>query len=101
MEQRHVLTKLSRKQFGQCCILNILNYIGILMLWKSIEKGGILEIKNVALFGAASTVLSMLKFYARLFFTVPFSRAVVILVLNFRVTKRNEKRRFFAEQLSK
>jgi len=97
VEGHHVLTKLIGKQFGQCCILNALNYIGIIMLWKTIEKGGVLEITNGPTFSFVSGMLSVLQFYAKLFFAIPLFRAAIIAVMNLRINQSNERRRCFAE----
>ena len=98
-ENSHCLTELTKKQFSQCCILNILNYIGILMLRASIMKGGGLEIKNTMLSSASNGILSFLEFYARLFFAIPLLRGLTIAVLNVRVKQRNNRRKQFVEIL--
>jgi len=43
-EQRYLLTKLEKKQFQQCVILGILNFIGVIWLRQSLEPGGVLDI---------------------------------------------------------
>jgi len=95
-EKRHLLTELTKKQFSQCCILNILNYIGILMLRTSITKGGVLEIQNTAALSASNGLLSFLEFYARLFFAIPLLRGMIITIMNVRVNQRNNRRKQFA-----
>jgi hypothetical protein len=96
-ECRHVLTKLSGRQFSQCFFLNILNYIGIIMLRMSISKGGALEIQSGALLSVLYTLLSVLDWYARLFFAVPLTRGLILLLLNYRIGKRNQRRKMFAQ----
>lgn len=99
IEQRHVLTKLTQTQFGQCCILNILNYVGITMLRNAVHTGGVLELKNKSLFLAASALLSILLFYARLFFVIPSIRSLILVLCNIRMEQRNGRRGCFAKQI--
>jgi hypothetical protein len=99
-EKYYVLTELSKKQFSQCCILNILNYIGIQMLRTAILKGGTLQIQNRSALSASNGLLSILDFYARLFFAIPLLRGMIIAMLNLRVNQRNDKRKEFAENLT-
>jgi len=96
-ECRHVLTRLSGPQFAQCIILNILNYIGIIMLRMSISKGGALEVKSVALLSVLNAILSILELYARFFFAVPISRGLILTVLNYRLSQRNHRRKEYAQ----
>ena len=99
-EKHYVLTELSKKQFSQCCILNILNYIGIQMLRTAISKGGTLQIQNRSALSASNGILLILDFYARLFFAIPLLRGMIIAMLNLRVNQRNKKRKEFAENLT-
>jgi hypothetical protein len=96
-EQRHVLTKLTDRQFSQCLFLNVLNYVGIIMLRMSICKGGALEVTSAALLTVLNGILSILELYARLFFAVPFCRGLILVLLNYRLDKRNQRRRKFAQ----
>lgn len=92
------LTKLSQRQFMQCCVLNVLNYIGILMLQSSVVKGGSLEIKNANLLNAILMLFHLLEFYAKLFFALPIGRGLYLSILNFQRRLRNQRRKFFAER---
>lgn len=97
-ESRHVLTRLTGTQFGQCILLNTLNATGIWFFRQSIGHGGLLEIVNPTGFSLASGLLRFLGFYAKLFFVLPLVRAVYILWLNFSIEKRNGRRRDFAQK---
>lgn len=92
------LTKLSQQQFVQCCVLNLLNYIGILMLRSSVVKGGSLEIKNANLLNAILMLFHLLEFYAKLFFALPIGRGIYLSILNFQRKLRNQRRKFYAER---
>mmetsp|Transcript_6162 Transcript_6162/g.12862 ORF Transcript_6162/g.12862 Transcript_6162/m.12862 type:complete len:592 (-) Transcript_6162:12-1787(-) len=101
-ERPHVLTKLQRKQFGQCVVLGALNYIGVYWLRQSIRPGGLLEISNQALlFTTADGVLSVLHFYAKLFFALPLGRLALIVLCNYFISERNRRRASLAEALEK
>ena len=101
-EKYHVLTKLQSKQFGQCCLLGFLNFIGIFWLRQSIGRGGLLEISNRALYATADGILAVLYFYSKLFFALPLARLVVFVVCcNYCfVRRRNERRAGVASELS-
>jgi hypothetical protein len=74
-----------------------LNYVGIIMLRMSICKGGALEVTSAALLTVLNGILSILELYARLFFAVPFCRGLILVLLNYRLDKRNQRRRKFAQ----
>ena len=99
-EKYYVLSKLQSKQFGQCCLLGSLNFIGIIWLRQSIGRGGLLEISNRTLYVIADGVLAVLYFYAKLFFALPLARLVVFVICcNYFVRRRNERRTIFAKAL--
>lgn len=100
-EKYFVLTKLQSKQFGQCCLLGLLNFIGIFWLRQSIGRDGLLEISNRALYTTADGILAVLYFYAKLFFALPLARLVVFVVCyNYCfVRRRNERRAGVAGEL--
>jgi hypothetical protein len=95
VENMYLLTKLDRKQFSQCLILNTINYIGTIILSKSIDKDGALEIQDAAAYTVLSWFLSVLAFYAILFFIIPTLRGVLITYLNCKRMQRNNQRRDF------
>jgi len=119
-ERPFVLTQLSRQQFGQCVLLGLLNYFGVIWIQNALSSGGLLELPVVAAatvtaasgssrrrkrqgsdtFIAAASFLilglfKILRFYAGLFFLIPLSRLVIILLRNILVRKRNERRQQF------
>lgn len=96
-EDCYVLTKLTKKEFLQCLFLNFFNFFGIVFMWSYIDKGGVLE--NAALIRALSYVFHVMKFYAGLFFAIPFFRAMIMLILNNRIIERNKRRQLFADDL--
>ena len=98
-ERRHALTKLQPKQFGQCCLLGALNFIGIYWLRQSIGGGGLLEISNRGLHTTADSVLAVLYFYAKLFFVLPLGRLGIVVAFNFFINKRNKRRASLAKAL--
>lgn len=98
-EKYHVLTKLSRKEFGQCVFLNLFNFLGSLLLQNAIKEGSLLEIKNTTAFAFASGLLSLLGFYAKFFFCLPLARLVFVITMNRGIKKRNEKRQGIAKMM--
>uniref|UniRef100_A0A7S3VDV8 Uncharacterized protein n=1 Tax=Chaetoceros debilis TaxID=122233 RepID=A0A7S3VDV8_9STRA len=100
-EKYHVLTKLSRKEFGQCICLNLFNIIGILLLQNAISKeGSMLEIKNTTAFAFVSGIFSLLSFYAKFFFCLPLARLIFVITVNFGIKQRNEKRHGIAKVMA-
>ena len=97
-ENRHVLTKLTQSHFQRCIMINMINYIGLLILWKAIHQDGVLEIKDLTSFKyqLIKCVLLVLDFYAKLFFVLPIGRALILLVLNHCIDERNKRREVFA-----
>lgn len=102
-EQRYVLTKLEKKQFQQCVILGILNFVGVKWLRQSLEPGGVLDISSMAGSYVAAFLqrglMPVLYFYSILFFVLPFGRLLLIVVLNFIRERRSRRRADFAHAL--
>jgi len=118
-ERPFVLTGLSRQQFGQCVLLGLLNYFGVIWIQNALSPGGLLQLPvvaaavtsasgssrrrkrqgNDAFIAAASFLIlglfKILRFYAGLFFLIPLTRLVVILLRNYGVRRRNERRQQF------
>jgi len=115
-----VLTELSRQQFGQCVFLGLLNFVGVVWIQNALSPGGLLQLPVAAavtataasgssrrrkrqgsdtLIVAASFLIlglfKILRFYAGLFFAIPLSRLVIILLRNYGVQRRNERRQQF------
>mmetsp|Transcript_9340 Transcript_9340/g.13777 ORF Transcript_9340/g.13777 Transcript_9340/m.13777 type:complete len:551 (-) Transcript_9340:436-2088(-) len=88
-ERRHALTKLESSQFIRCAILGLLNFIGILWLRQSMERGGLLEFYSN---GLTLGVVSVLQFYSKLFFVLPIGRLIMISVLNWGIDRHNLRR---------
>lgn len=106
-EQPLMLTQLSRTQFGQCVLLGILNFVGIIWVQNALSPGGMfalpLSAKSVSggrsLIALASVLLlkllNILRFYSKLFLLLPFSRMIIVVVRNLFVDKRNKRREGF------
>ena len=103
-ESRYVLTRLEKKQFQQCVVLGILNFIGVYWLQQSLEPEGVLDLQNMAgTFAAAflqKGLVPILRFYSILFFVLPLARLILILGLNTIRGRRNRRRADFAYALS-
>ena len=99
-EQPVVLTELSRPQFGQCVMLGLLNFIGVIWIQSAMSPGGLLDLTprsgSKTLVGVASILLiklmTILRFYSKIFLALPLSRLVIVLIRNFFVNKRNKRR---------
>lgn len=113
-ERPFVLTELSRHQFGQCFLLGLLNFFGVIWIQNALSPGGLLQLPVAAaaaasgssrrrkhmgsdgmLAAASFLILSLfkiLRIYAGLFFVIPMCRLVIILLRNYGVKKRNERR---------
>lgn len=98
IEHMHRLTKLDKRQFTQCIMLNAINYVGIIILFKSIGKGGSLEVQDAATYTVLSSFLSILDFYAKLFFAIPTVRGILIAYLNYKRSQRNKQRSNFCSE---
>jgi hypothetical protein len=102
-ERRYLLTMLEKKQFQQCVLLGILNFIGVFCLRQSLEPGAVLDISNMA--GGILSVFLMrglmpvLHFYSLLFFVLPLARLLIVVVLNAVRERRNRRRADFAHAL--
>jgi hypothetical protein len=118
-ERPFVLTELSRQQFGQCVLLGLLNYFGVIWIQNALSPGGLLQLPvvaaavtsasgssrrrkrqgNDAFIAAASFLVlglfKILRFYAGLFFLIPLTRLAIILLRNYGVRRRNERRQQF------
>lgn len=123
-ERPFVLTDLSRDKFGQCAILGLLNFFGVIWIQKALSPGGLLQLPVAATAAAATAstgsrrrkrqgnadnliaaasflilgLFEILRFYAGLFFAIPLCRLGIILLRNYGVQKRNERRQHFSEQ---
>ena len=106
-EQPLMLTQLSRTQFGQCVLLGILNFVGIIWVQNALSPGGMfpLPISDKSISGGRSLIafssvlllklLNILRFYSKLFLLLPFSRMIIVVVRNLFVDKRNKRRKGF------
>ncbi len=103
-EQPFVLTELTREQFGQCVLLGLLNFCGVIWALNSMKPGGLLSIPMAGPSFSGSSQLSaisliavlkllqVLRFYAAFFFALPLCRLVVVSVRNCNVQRRNKLR---------
>eukprot|EP00804_Cyclotella_cryptica_P020167 CCRYP_010886-RA/>CCRYP_010886-RA protein AED:0.03 eAED:0.03 QI:0/-1/0/1/-1/1/1/0/643 len=116
-EKPKVLTLLSQNQFGQCLLLGLLNYVGIVSVQSALMPGGLFDLSSSASSGNSryrkrSTgdfwisfgsvvllkLLKILRFYANLFFLLPLCRLVIVLIMNYFIDRRNRRRlRFVTE----
>ena len=107
-EKPFVLTELTQHQFGQCSLLGLLNFVGIVWVQSAMSPGGLLELPATtsrsptgvgSLIAIASflllKLLKVLRFYAGFFLTLPLCRLVTVLIRNNTCRKRNERRRKF------
>jgi hypothetical protein len=101
-EQTIVFTALTSKQFYHCLLVGILNWIGVIWFAQSLEIGGILEqfLAPGVVQALRWGLIPVLRFYANLFFTIPFVRLVYILVWNEMCMRRNRRRSHLAAQLA-
>jgi len=116
-ERPFVLTQLTRRQFGQCMLLGLLNFIGIVWVQNAMMPGGLLELPSDSSSGIRirqrkrltnsgwaifsfmiMALLKVLRFYALLFFVLPVFRLVIVLIRNVGVARRNERRASFCRQ---
>lgn len=122
-ERRKFLTHLSRKQFNQCLFLGFLNFIGIISVQGALMPGGIFELSistamaiDADMSGAttsrrrkqfnfwiwlAPTILKLLKvlrFYSIIFFLLPLVRLVILMIQNYFIDKRNQRRLHFVTE---
>ncbi len=107
-EKPFFLTELTQHQFGQCALLGLLNFVGIVWVQSATMPGGLLELpattsKSPAVGGSliaiasflVSKLLKVLRFYAILFISLPLCRLVIVQMRNYACRKRNERRREF------
>ncbi|CAJ1940412.1 unnamed protein product [Cylindrotheca closterium] len=99
-EEYKSLTQLTQKQFLHCFAVALLNLIGVIWFAQSLEPGGILD---QSLGPVSSTLrwslIPILLFYAKFFFSIPAMRLVYILIWNKRCRLRNNRRRKLAKLL--
>ena len=125
-EKPKFLTHLSKKQFSQCLFLGALNFIGVISVRSALLPGGLFDLSIAAALavdaddaGDASSrrrrrhnrdmwislgsvvalkVLNVLRFYANIFFLLPIVRLVILMVLNYCIDRRNQRRMSFAAE---
>jgi hypothetical protein len=97
-ENLYRLTHLPANLFLRCVFLGTLNLVGVVLLGKSLGRGGMLEVDDKTLFVPFLLygLMPVLRFYAVLFFVLPIGRLFVILVLNARRRTRNARRKLLA-----
>ena len=98
-EQPFVLTELSRQQFGQCVMLGLLNFVGIIWIHSALMLQLPLSTSSSRskplLAFASMLVLKMFKilsFYSKVFLLLPLCRLVIVLIRNYLVERRNKRR---------
>jgi hypothetical protein len=99
-EERYKFSKLTSQQLMHSILIGTLNLIGVIGFQQSLLPGGIMEVPSNSL-GAVvllSGLLPVLKFYALLFFVLPGMRLCLILVLNYLLKQRNQRRSIFASR---
>jgi hypothetical protein len=101
-ERPYRLTGLSSTQFFHCVFLGSLNLIGVWSLKYSFAPGGVLELRpgSWLFYILQRCLVPTLLFYAYLFFLLPLSRLVIILVVNRFRHRRNHQRKEFAHRTS-
>ena len=102
-EQKHVLTKLTPKQFYTCVALGVLNYLGMIWFCNAVQPKGALASVMIIPFVQSFLMLlaKLLMFYAKLFFLLPTLRLGVIIILNYNLNQRNQKRKRYSQLLEK
>ena len=90
----HTLTRLSAFQFYLCFCLGILNLVGILGLQRYIQTTTNSILQSVLI----KHFLSIFHIYAWAFLAAPVVRALYIVVLNYRISIRNKRRKQWAEK---
>ena len=100
-EERKVLTKLTRKQFGHCFLVASLNFFGVIWFAQSLEPEGVLgqTLRPPLVTTLKRGLIPILLFYAKFFFCIPSVRLIYILGWNHFCNQRNEKRRDLATTL--
>ncbi|KAL7509726.1 hypothetical protein ACHAXN_006692 [Cyclotella atomus] len=119
-EKPKFLTHLSRQQFVQCLFLGTLNFIGIISVQSSFMPGGVFDLSIAAAMAADANVsgatgsrrrkrynsdmwiafgsaiflklLKVLRFYANIFFLFPLIRLVILMINNYLIDRRNQRR---------
>jgi hypothetical protein len=102
-ERRYKFTKLQSNQFFYCVSLGALNLIGVIWLRQSLEPpNGMLQISDGTLLATLikKSMMPVLYFYGILFFVLPGARLMLITFLNWRIKKRNERRKGLAASMA-
>jgi hypothetical protein len=102
-ERRYKFTKLQSNQFVYCVSLGALNLIGVIWLRQSLEPPyGILQIRDGTLLATLikKGMLPVLCFYGILFFALPAARLMLVTALNWRIRKRNCRRKALAAAMT-
>ena len=99
-EERQVFSRLASKQFFHCLLIAVLNFLGVVWFAQSLNPGGILD-ASLGNFGAALkwSLIPILQFYSKLFFTIPVLRLIYILGWNQLCKRRNQRRKHLATLL--
>lgn len=100
-EARVPLTKLGRQEFWQCACLGLLNAVGVFWMVQATSVGGVLELTAGTLEHTLIRrgLLTVLQFYACLFWFLPVARLLLLLLTNRGRAVRNERRRKLVEAL--
>jgi hypothetical protein len=98
VERRNVFTALTRNQFFHCLTIGTLNFVGVIWFAQSLQSGGILE-QCLGTFGdiLKTGLIPVLWFYARLFFAIPISRLLYVVIWNHLCRQRNLRRQGLAD----
>lgn len=101
-EERRRFTVLSFQQFSHCLILGLLNLLGVIWFGQTIAKGGVLEIpeKHPLEWFLKRLLLPTLRFYAALFFTLPFCRLGLVSLSNIGIQRRNQRRANLSKEIT-
>ncbi len=100
-EETLAFTSLAANEFYRCLLVAVLNALGVLWFAQSLQIGGILEqfLAPSVVHGLQWSLIPVLSFYAKLFFTIPTIRLICILIWNERCRMRNDRRSHLANQL--
>lgn len=96
------LTQLSSTQFYACAGLGLLNLVGVIWFYQSTSSNGVLqevvEFRKLAQI-LHKTLVPVLIFYAVLFWVLVLARGLVVMWRNWRIQRRNARRRGLAKLL--
>lgn len=97
------LTHLSPTNFYACAGLGFLNLVGVIWFFQSTSPSGVLqevvEFRKLAQI-LHKTLVPVLVFYAILFWVLVFARGLVVVWRNWRIQRRNARRRFLVKLLN-